>query len=75
MLASILKLKGETVFSFANIDPVYNIPTTILKAKPSTRFLILEMGIEYPGEMDFYLKLVKPATAIITAIAGLTNFK
>ncbi len=33
------------------------------------------MGIEYPGEMDFYLKLVKPATAIITAIAGLTNFK
>src|SRR3990172_198366 len=33
MLASILKLSGETVYSFANIDPVYNIPTAILKCK------------------------------------------
>ncbi len=34
MLASILKEEGETVYSFANIDPVYNIPTTILKCAP-----------------------------------------
>ena len=55
MLASILKLDGKTVYTIANIDPVYNIPTTILKCNLKTKYLILEMGVEYPGEMDFYL--------------------
>lgn len=69
MLVSILKNKGETVFSFANIDPVYNIPTTILKCWSGTKFLVLEMGVEYPGEMDFYLWLAKPDIGIITNIS------
>ncbi len=68
MLASILKKEGRTVYSFANIDPVYNIPTTILKCTPRTRFLVLEMGVEYKGEMDFYLWLAKPNVGIITNI-------
>ncbi|MCX6705684.1 MAG: Mur ligase family protein [Candidatus Woesebacteria bacterium] len=68
MLASILKLNGKTVYTVANIDPVYNIPTTILKCTPRTKYLILEMGVEYPGEMDFYLWLAKPDVGVITNI-------
>lgn len=68
MLASILKLEGRTVYTVANIDPVYNIPTTILKCTLSTKYLILEMGVEYPGEMDFYLWLAKPDIGVITNI-------
>lgn len=68
MLAAILKLEGETIYSFANIDPIYNIPTTLLRCKPSTRFLVLEMGVEYRNEMDFYLWLVKPDVGVITNI-------
>jgi UDP-N-acetylmuramoyl-tripeptide--D-alanyl-D-alanine ligase len=68
MLASILKKTGNTVFSIANIDPVYNIPTTIFKCRPITKYLILEMGVEYPNEMDFYLWLAKPNVGIITNI-------
>lgn len=68
MLASILKLDGKTVYSIANIDPVYNIPTTILKCGFNTKYLILEMGVEYPGEMDFYLWLAKPDIGVITNI-------
>ncbi len=68
MVVSILKQKGETVFSFANIDPVYNIPTTIFRCKTTTKYLVLEMGIEYPGEMDFYLWLAKPDVGVITNI-------
>jgi len=77
MLSSILSLKGETIYSYANIDPVYNIPTTILKCRPSTKYLVLEMGVEYPGEMDFYLWLAKPNIAVITNInpTHLTYFK
>jgi UDP-N-acetylmuramoyl-tripeptide--D-alanyl-D-alanine ligase len=68
MLASILKQSGNTVYSYANIDPVFNIPATILKCKPSTDYLVLEMGVEYPNEMDYYLWLAKPDVGIITNI-------
>ena len=68
MIASILKLKGKTVWSRDNIDPVFNIPTTILRCSLFTKYLVLEMGIEYPNEMDFYLWLVKPDIGVITNI-------
>lgn len=68
MLYSILKFQGETVCSYANIDPVYNIPTTVLRCKPSAKYLILEMGVEYKNEMDFYAWLARPDVGIITNI-------
>lgn len=68
MVAAILKKVAPTVNSFANIDPVYNIPTTILRCRPSTKYLVLEMGVEYPGEMDFYLWLANPDISVLTNI-------
>lgn len=68
MLASILKLQGKTIYSPKNIDPIYNIPNIILKTIPGTKYLILEMGVEYPNEMDFYLWLAKPDVGVITNI-------
>lgn len=68
MLASILKLNGKTVYSPKNIDSIYSIPNTILSTPPGTKYLILEMGVEYPGEMDFYLWLAKPDVGVITNI-------
>jgi UDP-N-acetylmuramoyl-tripeptide--D-alanyl-D-alanine ligase len=68
MLKSMLSLKGKTVASFENIDPVYNIPQTILKCRFDTKYLVLEMGIEYPGEMDFYMWLARPDISVITNI-------
>jgi len=68
MLTSILKTKTKTVSSFKNIDPIYNIPTTILRCSPFTRYLVLEMGVEYLNEMNFYLWLVQPNVGVITSI-------
>lgn len=68
MIYSILGRIAPTVASIANIDPVYNIPTTILRCGPKTKYLILEMGVEYPGEMDYYLWLTKPDIGVITNI-------
>lgn len=72
MLFFILNQNSPTVCSQENIDPVYNIPNTILRCSFQTKYLILEMGIEYPGEMDFYLWLAPPNIAVITGI-GLTH--
>ncbi len=69
ILASILSLAGKTVWSAEGVDPVYNIPNTILRANIKTRYLILEMSVEYINEMDYYLWLVKPDIGIVTNVA------
>jgi UDP-N-acetylmuramoyl-tripeptide--D-alanyl-D-alanine ligase len=68
MLQSILSLVGPTVSTTGNITPTFNIPTTILRATHRTRFLILEMGVEYPGDMDFYTWLARPDIGVITTV-------
>lgn len=66
---AVLSQNYKTIATKENIDPIFNIPQTLLKLRPKVQKVILEMGIEYPGEMDFYLSLVKPATAIVTRIS------
>lgn len=68
MIVSVLKKTNGVVWSRDNIDPIFNIPTTILKCTPKTRYLVVEMGVEYPMEMNFYLWLVKPKIGVITNI-------
>ncbi|MAG59805.1 hypothetical protein CMO96_03395 [Candidatus Woesebacteria bacterium] len=68
MIVAILQRQGETVWTHANEDPVFNIPTTIFRCKPATRYLVLEMGVEFPGEMAFYLWLAQPSMGVITNV-------
>jgi len=70
ILASILGKDGKTVWSAQGIDPVYNIPNTILKAGTHTKYLILEMSVEYINEMEYYLWLANPDVGIVTNIAA-----
>lgn len=65
---AVLSEKFNTISTKESLDSVFNIPITVLQARPKIKKVILEMGIEYPGEMDFYLSLVQPATAIVTRI-------
>lgn len=66
---AVLSQKYKTIATKPNLDPILNIPETILKINPSIKKVILEMGVEYPGEMDFYLSLIKPKVAIVTKVA------
>lgn len=66
---AVLSQKFKTLATLSNLDPVLNIPITLLKLTPQIKKVILEMGIEYKGEMDFYLSLVKPYVVVVTKIA------
>lgn len=66
---SVLSQKYKTLKTKTNLDPILNIPLTILKMTPFTKRVVLEMGIEYKGEMDFLISLVKPKTIIVTTIS------
>jgi len=68
MVKAILSQKGDTVASIKNIDPIYNIPQSILRCGLKTKYLVLEMGVEFVGEMDFYIWLAKPDISLITNI-------
>src|SRR5258708_1701956 len=58
----------DTSQKTVNLDPIFNLPKTILRIRPGVKKVLLEMGIEHKGEMELWLSLVHPATGIITAI-------
>src|SRR3989338_7182371 len=66
---SVLSQKFKVVVGDENLDPTFRIPKTILATKPWHQKMILEYGVEHPGDMDHYLSLVKPKIGVITEIA------
>lgn len=66
---AILSQKYKVVVGEENLDPTFRIPQTILKLRPGDQKIILEYGVERPGEMDYYLSVVRPVVAIITSVA------
>ncbi len=65
----VLSQKYNCVAGEENLDPTFRIPRTVLKLKPWHKFLILEYGVEHPGDMDYYLSIAKPNIAAVTNIA------
>lgn len=68
-IISVLSQKFKTITPDENLDPTFRIPQTILAAKPWHQKLVLEYGVEHPGDMDHYLGIAKPKIAVVTAIA------
>ncbi|KKQ90187.1 MAG: UDP-N-acetylmuramoyl-tripeptide-D-alanyl-D-alanine ligase [Candidatus Curtissbacteria bacterium GW2011_GWC2_38_9] len=68
-IASVLSQKYKVAVGDENLDPTFRIPKTILATKPWHQKMILEYGVEHPHDMDYYLSLVKPKIAVVTAIA------
>ena len=65
----VLSQKFKVVVGNEDLDPTFRIPQTILSAKPWHQKMILEYGVEHPGDMDHYLTLVKPKIAVVTTIS------
>lgn len=65
----ILSQKFKTLSTIENSNSVLKIAQTLLKLTPQTKKVILDMTIEYIGEMDFYLSLVSPKIIICTKIS------
>lgn len=65
---AVLSAKYKTLATESDLDPVLSIPRTLLKINPSVKKIVLKMGMQYRGEMDFYLSQIKPKVAIVTKI-------
>lgn len=67
-IEKILSTKYKTLQTDLNLDTNYNLPMTLLNIRDH-KILVLEYGIDHPGEMESHLSLVKPKIGVLTGIA------
>jgi UDP-N-acetylmuramoyl-tripeptide--D-alanyl-D-alanine ligase len=57
-----------TIRTDTNLDTIYNVPITALRVRSRHRFAVFELGIDSRNEMDFHLRIVRPAISVVTGI-------
>ena len=73
MLAGLLEalLGKESVYATSgNFNNHIGLPLSLLRAKAEDSYVILEMGMNHPGEIRFLSQLARPHHALITSIAN-----
>lgn len=68
MTAAVLASHYKTYKTQGNYNNEIGLPYTILAMPEATEKLVLEMGMDRPGEIDFLSNLAKPKLALITLI-------
>lgn len=68
MIASVLSEKFSTYKTQGNHNNEIGLPYTILHMPDATQKLVLEMGMDHPGDIDFLSRLASPDLAVITLI-------
>lgn len=68
-LASILLATGRGYYSYSSYNGLIGVPYSICQINPEHEWIVLEMGMSAPGELEKLSQLVKPEIAIITQIA------
>ncbi|WP_328317004.1 UDP-N-acetylmuramoyl-tripeptide--D-alanyl-D-alanine ligase [Streptomyces sp. NBC_00388] len=65
LIAQLLERKGPTVYPAGNLNNEIGLPLTALRADESTRYLVLEMGARYIGDIRYLTGLVPPKTGLV----------
>lgn len=65
----ILALAGPTHYNRGNFNNQLGLPLTLLALPEGTRYLVVEMGMNTPGEIAYLSALARPDLGLITAIA------
>ncbi|MGY3729274.1 UDP-N-acetylmuramoyl-tripeptide--D-alanyl-D-alanine ligase [Lactococcus termiticola] len=68
MIAAVLSKKFKTYKTQGNHNNEIGLPYTVLAMPDDTEMLVLEMGMDHPGDIDFLSELAKPELAVITLI-------
>lgn len=68
LIAAGLATDGVTVETEGNRNNHIGLPLTLLNLPGEEKYIVLEMGANHPGEIDFLCKIAKPAIGVITVI-------
>ncbi|MFJ8001697.1 UDP-N-acetylmuramoyl-tripeptide--D-alanyl-D-alanine ligase [Streptomyces sp. NPDC096310] len=65
LIAQLLRRAGPTVWPDGNLNNEIGLPITALRAEEDTRFLVLEMGARYIGDIRYLTGLVPPIVGLV----------
>lgn len=69
IVTRVLSEFGPTVRTDVNLDTTFNVPITALHVRPGTKFIVWELGIDHPGEMDQHHEIARPTISSVTSIS------
>jgi len=70
MVAAILSVNGNTLFTQGNLNNDIGVPLTLLRLNEQHRYAVIEMGANHPGEIEYTSKYVQADVAIITNVGA-----
>jgi UDP-N-acetylmuramoyl-tripeptide--D-alanyl-D-alanine ligase len=70
MVAAILSLNGDTLYTQGNLNNDIGVPLTLLRLNEQHRYAVIEMGANHPGEIEFTSHYVQADVAIITNVGA-----
>jgi len=68
ILASILEREAPTAASPGNLNSEIGLPLSCFEVTAEHRFVVFEMAINHPGEMDVLTRIASPELAVVTNI-------
>jgi len=68
MIAAILGRRFDVARSIGNLNTETGVPMTILRLEPHHTALVLEMGMQRPGDIGRLVALAQPSIGVITNI-------
>lgn len=68
MIAAILGRRFEVARSVGNLNTETGVPMTILRLEPLHKALVLELGMQRPGDIGRLVALAQPSIGVITNI-------
>jgi UDP-N-acetylmuramoyl-tripeptide--D-alanyl-D-alanine ligase len=70
MLATILGINAEVLFTQGNFNNDIGVPLTLLRLNEQHRYAVIEMGANHLGEISYLSGLVRPDVAVITNVGA-----
>ena len=68
LLAQLLGPSGPTIAPAESFNNEIGLPLTVLRADPSTRYLVLEMGASGPGHLVYLTGIAPPDVAVVLVV-------
>jgi len=70
LIAAVLSTAGPTVGAIGSFNTEVGVPLTILRADPTTEFLVLEMGMRGEGQIRYLAELARPDIGVIVNVGS-----
>ncbi len=68
MVAAILSVNGNTLFTQGNLNNDIGVPLTLLRLNGQHQYVVVEMGANHPGEIEYTSRIAQADVAIITNV-------